>query len=161
MDFSGYTVIMLKTFFGKWLLFLLMLFLCVLFEFTCGRSDKKMTKAERKSIEDISVMHFFLLIFVVIFCLYESLPILKDCIGKDYTTVYGEYTTESAPASKTGGRTHWVIITSDDGTKIELEYPRGTDLSELPDEPCYGTAWYSERSHYILEFIPDEPINGN
>ena len=57
--------------------------------------------------------------------------------------------------------TEWVVITTDDGARIALDYPRGKDLSELPDDTCYGTVWYSENSHYILEFIPDEPTDGN
>ena len=125
-------------------------------------NGKKMTKAENRSKQQQSDIMIFLLILVVVYCLINSLPILKDCIEKNYTMAHGEYIIETAPATKSGlSPTEWVVITTDDGARIVLDYPRGKDLSELPDDTCYGTVWYSENSHYILEFIPDEPTDGN
>lgn len=162
MDFSAYTAVMLKTFFGKWIIFVIMLPICIANEFFYLHSKKKMTKAENRSKQQQSDIMIFLLILVVVYCLINSLPILKDCIEKNYTMAHGEYTIETAPATKSGlSPTEWVVITTDDGARIVLDYPRGKDLSELPDDTCYGAVWYSENSHYILEFIPDEPENNS
>ena len=46
MDFSAYTAVMLKTFFGKWIIFVIMLPICIANEFFYLHSKKKMTKAK-------------------------------------------------------------------------------------------------------------------
>ena len=162
VELSEYTLIMLKTFLSKWIIFAIMLPICVANEFFYMHSKKKMTKSENRSKQQQSDMMIFVLILVIIYCLYNSLPILKDCIEKNYISVHGEYTVETAPATRSGlSPTEWVVITGDDGTRIALDYPRGKNLSELPDDTCYGTVWYSENSHIILEFIPDESTDSN
>lgn len=162
MDFSEYTVWLLKTALAYWIVFAIIMPFFLAGELIYMNSKKKMTKAENRSKQQQSDIMIFLLILVVVYCLINSLPILKDCIEKNYTMAHGEYIIETAPAAKSGlSPTEWVVITTDDGARIVLDYPRGKDLSELPDDTCYGTVWYSENSHYILEFIPDEPADGN
>lgn len=125
VELSEYTLIMLKTFFGEWIIFAIMLPVCVANEFFYLHSKKKMTKAENRSKQQQSDIMIFLLILVVVYCLINSLPILKDCIEKNYTMAHGEYIIETAPAAKSGlSPTEWVVITTDDGARIVLDYPR-------------------------------------
>ncbi len=157
-----YTAIMLKTFLWKWLLFAILAPFGIGSELIYMHSKRKMTKAENRRRQQMNNEILLLLIGIAIYSLIESVPILKDCIEKNYTSVYGEYTIETAPASKSGiSPTEWVVITTDNGERIVLDYPRGKVASELPDDTCYGTALYAENSHYILEFIPDEPTDGD
>ena len=120
-----------------------------------------MTKKENGEWQQINNIAIGMLVVFFVINIVDTFPIIKDAVGQNYVCVKGEYSIEHARQSKGGGATEWVVITTDDGARIALDYPRGKDLSELPDDTCYGTVWYSENSHYILEFIPDEPTDGN
>ena len=51
---------------------------------------------------------------------------------------------------------------TDDGERIAIGYPKkGEELIDLPKDGSRGTIWYSKNSSYILDFIPDEPTDGN
>ena len=66
-----------------------------------------------------------------------------------------QYTIEVAPATKTSPRTEFVVLLTDEGEKIALEYPKNGE--GVPEDGGSGTIWYSENSKLILEYIPDEP----
>ena len=161
MDFSEYTVWLLKTALAYWIVFAIIMPFFLAGELIYMTSKKKMTKKENGEWQQINNIAIGMLVVFFVINIVDTFPIIKDAVGQNYVCVKGEYSIEHARQSKGGGATEWVVITTDDGARIALDYPRGKDLSELPDDTCYGTVWYSENSHYILEFIPDEPTDGN
>lgn len=161
MDFSEYTVWLLKTALAYWIVFAIIMPFFPAGELIYMNSKKKMTKKENGEWQQINNIAIGMLVVFFVINIVDTFPIIKDAVGQNYVCVKGEYSIEHARQSKGGGATEWVVITTDDGARIALDYPRGKDLSELPDDTCYGTVWYSENSHYILEFIPDEPADGN
>lgn len=161
MDFSEYTVWLLKTALAYWIVFAIIMPFFLSGELIYMNSKKKMTKKENGEWQQINNIAIGMLVVFFVINIVDTFPIIKDAVGQNYVCVKGEYSIEHARQSKGGGATEWVVITTDDGARIALDYPRGKDLSELPDDTCYGTVWYSENSHYILEFIPDEPTDGN
>lgn len=161
MDFSEYTVWLLKTAFAYWIVFAIIMPFFLAGEFIYVNSKKKMTKKENREWQQINNIAIGMLAVFFVINIVDTFPIIKDTVGQHYVCIKGEYSIEHARQSKGGGATEWVVITTDDGARIVLDYPRGKDLSELPNDTCYGTVWYSENSHYILEFIPDEPTDGN
>ena len=92
---------------------------------------------------------------------YGSIPIIKDIAGEHYLSAHGEYTIERYPQTL-GSRSVWIIMITDDGERIAIGYPKkGEELIDLPKDGSRGTIWYSKNSSYILDFIPDEPTDGN
>ena len=157
MDYSEYTSWLLKTALLYWGIFIVVAPLLLAGEFFYMHSKKKMTKKQHKDRQQLNNLGIGVLALIFIRTAMATFPIFADVIGEHYVCDRGEYTIEYGSQTRTGGATEWVVINTYDGDRIVLNYPRGKDLSTLPYETSYGTVWYSENSHYILEFIPDEP----
>lgn len=161
MEFSMFTGYLIKTALRRFVPVIIWAVPAFVLEYTYTHSKKKLTKAQNKDRRQLNDLAIAMLVIRIIVFLIEAVPIFEDCISQNYVSIHGEYTLEHAPATKGNPEMEWVVIITDDGSEISLHYPRGKDLSTLPDEGCYGTVWYSENSHYILEFIPDEATDDN
>ena len=161
MDFSGYTATLIKTLLSQWELFAIIAPLFLIEEITYMRSKKKMSKKENKDRQQLSTIMVLAFIGITIMCVVRTTPIIIDLVGEHYISEHGEYSIHTAPRSRSTADTEWVVLTTDSGDEVVLHYLWSEALSELPDDTCYGTVWYSENSHYILDFIPDESADNS
>lgn len=40
-----------------------------------------------------------------------------------------------------------------------MDFSKGINMDDFPENGTYGTAVYAENSKYLLDFIPDEPAD--
>lgn len=105
---------------------------------------------------DLGVIAYFAL---VILAIIKVAPIIKDVVGEHYDWVRGEYQTEIRHGNRYNGTTKYIIMTMDDGQEVHLDFSKGIDMEDFPENGTYGTAVYAENSKYLLDFIPDEPAD--
>lgn len=94
----------------------------------------------------------------------KCLPALKDIKAESYVCVHGEYYMYNY--NYRADRDGEIYVTLDNGEIIGMHLPKRLKLPRIDEErfpsgKYMGTVWYAENSHYILEFIPDEPTDGN
>lgn len=94
----------------------------------------------------------------------KCLPALKDIKDESYVHIHGEYYmyNYNYRADRDGD----IYVTLDSGEIIGMYLPKRLKLPRIdegrfPSGKHTGTVWYAKNSHYILEFIPDEPTDGN
>lgn len=170
MDYSEYSTQLIKTIIAECaeLIFFLPFVLMHIFSgektsknIRTARTAKKknaLKKVEEETLAgDLGVLAYFILIIVYAI---NVLPIVQDIMGNCYDCMHGEYQIETAPSNASGSTpTKWVIMTTDDGEEVRLNFSKGIDMDDFPENGTYGTAVYAENSKYLLEFIPDEPLD--
>lgn len=158
MDFSAYTDMLWSTVSFELKFLAVIVVICLIPEIWYMTTKIKMKRSEGKTWEDICTGFILVAIF---FCCYigsDAVPIIKDIVGEHYLSAHGKYTIEVAPASKGSPRREMIILITDDGEKLVLDYTKdGSEIIGLPEDGGSGTVWYSENSKRILEYIPDEP----
>ncbi len=143
-----------------YLIFAALILLVPIIDFVIGRT---LLKAEKRSSKK------WLIIWVIVGISFETfiyadktLPIIKDIDSESYVCVHGEYYMYNFTYS--ADRDRDIQVKLDSGEVIQmllpkrLEFPR-IDTERFPVGRYTGTVWYAENSHYILEFIPDEPTD--
>lgn len=167
MDFSAYQTQLIKTILSELSGFLIILLFVLLYMFKSEKSSaakgtQKMRKRSKKAEEDVLAVDVFALLYplmFIVFAIHIISPIAKDIRSKCYIQVHGEYQTEIRRGTRYEGTTKYVIMTTDDGQEVHLDFSKGIDMDDFPENETYGTAIYAENSKYILEFIPDEPAD--
>ncbi len=155
MDFSAYTDILWNTVSFQLKFLSVIVVICLIPEIWYMTTKIKMKRSEGRTWEDISTGFILVAIFLCCYVLPSVVPMIKDIAGEHYLSAHGQYTIEVAPATKTSPRTEFVVLLTDEGEKIALEYPKNGE--GVPEDGGSGTIWYSENSKLILEYIPDEP----
>lgn len=94
----------------------------------------------------------------------KCLPAMNDIKNESYVRVHGEYYmyNYNYRADRDGD----IYVTLNSGEIIGMYLPKRLELPRIDEErfpsgKYMGTVWYAENSHYILEFIPDEPTDGD
>ena len=160
MDFSAYTDLLWGTVLFDLKIIAIIAPFCLAPEVLYLCLKVKLTKSTNKAFQDMSTLMICVLIFFLIKFAVISIPIIKDIAGEHYLSAHGEYTIERYPQTL-GSRSVWIIMITDDGERIAIGYPKkGEELIDLPKDGSRGTIWYSKNSSYILDFIPDEPTDG-
>lgn len=137
MDFSAYTDILWNTVSFQLKFLAVIVVICLIPEIWYMTTKIKMKRSEGKTWEDICTGFILVAIF---FCCYigsDAVPIIKDIVGEHYLSAHGKYTIEVAPATKTSPRTEFVVLLTDEGEKIALEYPKNGE--GVPEDGGSGT----------------------
>jgi len=110
---------------------------------------------------------------LALMAMHSTIPSMRDIKNESYVCVRGEYYNRRGVYKDhfalVGPFYREIDVTVDQNLlKLEIPYsikldiiPVYCDLDRFPPGKHTGTVWYSENSHYILEFIPDEPTDGN
>lgn len=158
MDFSAYTDILWNTVSFQLKFLSVIVVICLIPEIWYMTTKIKMKRSEGRTWEDISTGFILVAIFLCCYVLPSVVPMIKDIAVEHYLSAHGQYTIEVAPASKGSPRREMIILITDDGEKLVLDYTKdGSEIIGLPEDGGSGTVWYSENSKRILEYIPDEP----
>ncbi len=94
-------------------------------------------------------------------------PVTADIKNESYVCVHGEYYMFNY--NYRNDRDGDIYVTLDNGETVGMYLPKyltrfkvpSIDEERFPSGKHMGTVWYAENSHYILEFIPDEPTDGD
>lgn len=153
MYFSAYSIQLLKTIIPQCLLVIIGLhpFILTNLDYPKSKKRSKAAKAARKrELRDFYAALLLACVALVIYTAIVVAPCIKDIAGEHYSCLHGEY------QKKTSAR---AVIIADDGEEVHLDFSKGIDMDDFPENGTYGTAVYAENSKYLLEFIPDEAID--
>lgn len=157
MNYSSFDSLMISGLIEMWILFGVVILAIVAHEIYYTRHKFKSRKEEDES-RGFGIFLIILAIMLFVIKLDRTWFMVRDIINQNYAEVHGEYYVD--PQWDKRDVYQGVVVTTDDGEEILLEYPGYThgEYKMFPSGTYEGTVWYAVESKRIVKFIPDEPI---
>ena len=112
---------------------------------------RKRKSSRNKKLTDGAIGSIFVLVLVLGFLAYITVPSAIDIANFSYCSVHGNF--------KVLRKSSYIdiLVDSDDGDDFSLTVPVGSFLmrDNIPDNEFSGTVLYAENSKYVLQYIPD------
>lgn len=121
-------------------------------------AKKKLSNDTDVLIQNVAVFFAGIYLIFIFYIGSDVIPIFKDIMGENYLCAHGEYTIKETSYNRSGDTAPLITMTTDNGDIIKVWYLSGVGF--MLEDGGVGTMWYSENSEYILEFVPDEAIDG-